>query len=177
MKRVPALDGFRDLGAEASVLHRGTQCSMALSKSCSQRRSTNSRTDRFFSGNSRQSKSKEPGGTTTPLPVPSDDCGGSAVGSDPCSDLAAFSSLAKKQFWRKTKNKTPPPPKHNIELNLNRGHLQIRAHKYGTRRSVQIALHSIELKYPIIFKTCFFNFFFKGTKIALPAFRRFFFLL
>lgn len=59
---------FRDLGVAVRVLHRGTQCSIALSKSCSHRRSTNSKTDRFFSGNNRQSKSSEPGGTTTLAP-------------------------------------------------------------------------------------------------------------
>lgn len=63
---------FRILGGVARVLHKGTQCSIAFSKSCSHRRRTSSRTDRFFSGNNRQSKSKEPGGTNTPL-APSDD--------------------------------------------------------------------------------------------------------
>lgn len=63
---------FRDFGVAAKDLHKGTQCSIAFNKSCSQRRSTSSRTDRFFSGNNRQSKSREPGGTT-PL-VPSDTC-------------------------------------------------------------------------------------------------------
>jgi len=56
----------------AKDLHKGTQCSIAFNKSCSHRRSTNSSTDRFFSGNNRQSKSREPGGTT-PL-APSDNC-------------------------------------------------------------------------------------------------------
>lgn len=63
---------FRDFGVAAKDLHKGTQCSIAFNKSCSQRRSTSSRTDRFFSGNNRQSKSREPGGTT-PLAA-SDNC-------------------------------------------------------------------------------------------------------
>lgn len=146
-------------------MHRGTQCSMALSKSCSQRRSTNSRTDRFFSGNSRQSKSREPGGTTTPLPVPSDDCGGPAVGSEPCSDLAAFSSLAKTILKKKQKIKHP------VGIASSP---QIQHMTFGTN----CALHSIELKYLFVSKTCFFNFLFlKGLKLRFQNLRDFIFFV
>lgn len=91
-KRAPVLD-FRALGAEVRVLHRGTQCSMALSKSCSHRRSTSSRTDLFFSGNNRHNRSKEPGGTIEPLLTPSDVCK-TAVGFGWSSRPAVVSSLA-----------------------------------------------------------------------------------
>lgn len=72
IKHLPAVLDLRDFEVVVRVLHKGTQCSIALSKSCSHRRSTSSRTDRFFSGNNRQSKSREPCGTT-PLQTPSDD--------------------------------------------------------------------------------------------------------
>lgn len=89
LTHLPALV-FRDFGVAAKDLHKGTQCSIAFNKSCSHRRSTNSRTERFFSGNNRQSKSREPGGTT-PLAA-SDDC---KVDVEFSSDRAV-SSFAKK---------------------------------------------------------------------------------
>lgn len=84
---------FRDFGVADKDLHKGTQCSIAFNKSCSHRLSTSSRTDRFFSGNNRQSKSREPGGTT-PL-APSDNC---KVAVEFSSDRAV-SSLAKNVLY------------------------------------------------------------------------------